>query len=681
MRTGRLRLKWLSPKYLVLAWSGFAVIFFAAVLISVFSTKVARFEEIRAQYKPSDKWIVDRDGVPMESIRTENSRRSLDWTHWQEVSPILQRQLVAVEDQRFYSHLGVDPIALGRAFFTALAGHHRRGASTITMQVFDQLTSAKAQRGSNFTRKFKQIIGALAIERSWSKEQILETYINLLSFRGELVGLRAASFGFFSKSPNALDATESSLLVALIRAPNAAAALVARRACLILKSDDCTELEAFAARSIANPYKIMRERDLIPVLSRRFIIPPSAISPAGSPPSSNVIATSLETRVQNLALQAVREQIRELRERNVNDAAAVVLDTRTGAILAYVGNAGPSLASSPQVDGASMHRQAGSSLKPFVYATAYDMRLLDLSSLIEDSAEDLGVGPGAVYNPRNYDHTFQGLVSSGEALASSLNVPAVRTLMLTGEARVLDRMHQLGFTDLQDEDHYGPSLALGTVDVSLIELTEAYRRLSLFAGSHEFSDETKQKIFTSLSRPEYRRFTFGLDSLLTLPFPAAVKTGTSKDMRDNWCIGFTSEYTVGVWVGNFNGEPMWNVSGMSGAAPIWRSLMVGLHREMPQDLVYAYVPPAEPLKKATIARIRYPQADMLVGIDPDIPKKSQKLPIKIENPQAGHSVFVDGRRLSVARELTLWPISKGRHKVELRNRVGKVVDEVKFLVR
>jgi len=207
-----------------------------------------------------------------------------------------------------------------------------------------------------------------------------------------------------------------------------------------------------------------------------------------------------------------------------------------------------------------------------------------------------------------------------------------------------------------------------------------------------FSEPTRLSIFNILASPEHRRFTFGMDSILSLPFPAAVKTGTSKDMRDNWCIGWTPEYTIGVWVGNFNGEPMWNVSGMTGAAPIWRSLMLALHPNpnfnakgttTSYESTVQHLPqhPAQPLPQHTISRIRYPTPDMLVGLDPDIPKPLQQLPIEVENPQPNHRLYLNHRLLTKARTTTLWPLQRGKFIVELKDPKGEIVDSLKFEVR
>jgi penicillin-binding protein 1C len=373
-----------------------------------------------------------------------------------------------------------------------------------------------------------------------------------------------------------------------------------------------------------------------------------------------------------------------------------VLETKTGKPVVYVANGGVAqdgarYSSASQIDGIQSRRQLGSTIKPFVYAMAYELGVIDPSTLLTDSPEHIDVGDGRVYQPRNYDHVFRGFVGAGEALGSSMNVPAVRVLNLVSESRVLEAMHKLGFGDLGDDEQYGPSLALGTVDATLWELAEAYRRLSLFDESkfddsekdgEFFSKATKQMIFESLAVPENRRFTFGIQSPLQLPFPAAVKTGTSKDMRDNWCVGYTSEYTVAVWVGNFDGSPMWNVSGLSGAAPLWRRMMQTLHRERrPQDEIPQYREPQKALPQKALSRIEYPVKGMRVGLDPDIPPHLQKLPLRVEGDGRGLLLYMNGRRLSSAERIHMWTPRFGRHRLELRDRGGRVVDDVSFFVR
>lgn len=626
--------------------------------------------QIRQAHQASDVWIVDRHGRPMESVRLARDRRSLEWVEWREISPTFRHLLVQVEDRRFYAHWGVDPWALGHAIWQGVTGTHRRGASTLTMQLTGLMNDHAGGGRRDYVRKLAQIRDALVLDARWTKEEILEAYVNLVPFRGELVGLHAASQGYFAKNPAGLYEEESALLIALIRSPNAPPELVGRRACRILQRPDCAPLMATAEKLFGRNYSIARSREIVPVLSNSFV---------ESGWDSSVIQTSLDRSVQELTLNLVREQLRHLRRQNVNDAAALVLETKTGRVVAYAANAGPGLTSALQVDGIRTRRQAGSTIKPIVYGLAFELNLLAPDSLLDDSPADFTVSQGRVYHPRNYDHVFRGLVSAGEALGSSMNVPAVRVLNLVGESRVLDQMRKMGFEDLQDDDYYGPSLALGAVDVTLWEMTHAYRLLGAVNGA--FSAKTRDLLYDTLAAPEYRRFTFGMDGLLTLPFPAAVKTGTSKDMRDNWCIGWSPEYTVGVWVGNFNGEPMWNVSGMSGAAPIWRQLMLALHPHPPKTRKPRYFPRAEALPRQTLTRIRYPAADMLVGWDPEIPRKLQKLPIEIDNPQPGHRLYLNRKLLGPAQSTRLWSMARGRYRLELRDQEGHRIDHVRFEVR
>lgn len=637
------------------------------------------FTAVRMAHRPSDQWLVDRNGHPLESIRTGQTQRSLDWVPLEAVSPSFLRLLIAAEDKRFYQHFGVDPFAFLSAVWSSAQGDFHRGASTITMQLAKTIAPLEAAGPfeNRFAKKLSQVASAIALELKWSKAEVLETYLNRVSFRGEVVGLKAASHGMFSKAPHALNDTESSILVALIRSPNAPKAKVGRRACAMLSVEHCQDVQSALDEALDQPLKIVRERRLVPVVSEKFV----------SNRKSAVIETTLDGKLQKLAMDLLKEQLTELRHQNVGDGAVLILETKTGKPLAYVANGGPDASTAVQIDGVLSRRQLGSTIKPFIYAEAFELDVLTTTTLLMDSPENVAVGSGQVYQPRNYDYQFRGAVGAAEALASSLNVPAVRTLDLVGERRVIERLKTLGFEKLMDEEMYGPSLALGTVDATLWELASGYRHLSLYSGSSIFSEMTKRRIFESLSVPENRRFTFGIHSLLQLPFPAAVKTGTSKDMRDNWCVGYTSEYTVAVWVGNFSGDPMWNVSGISGAAPLWRNLMLALHRDrLPEDPKMQYQTPERPLPKRSIARIQYPVKDMLIGLDPDIPKESQLIPLRAEGASQEMSFYVNGLKLGSAAQTRFWMPTKGRHKIELRGKkVGRgktqTVDEVSFVVR
>lgn len=650
--------------------------------------KLPSFKQTMEAYHPSDVLVLDRDGFPLNQMRTSHQQRSLDWLKTSEIASPLRTLLIQTEDKRFYQHMGVDFLALANSFFQTLTHANRRGGSTLSMQLV-RLLNPKQFKLHNFKSKYLQILQALMLDLKWTKEEILEAYINLVPIRGEILGLKAASFTFFNKAPLALNTDEAALLIALLRSPNAEIDLVANRVCKIIPERQCLNLQNFTRQTLQNPTQITRDRTHLPIFSKKIVESQSA----------GTINTSLDVRIQDLALSALREQLVDLKNRNVKDGAVLILDSQTGKVLAYVGNAGPPWTELYHIDGIDSARQLGSTIKPFLYATAFDLNIFELNSLVEDSKADIPIEGGVVYHPQNYDHSFRGLVSAGEALGSSLNVPAVRTLLLVGQTQVMTKLRQLGFSSLKSDEFYGPSLALGTVDASLWELTHAYRNL---AQSSIFSDSTRSAIFSALAAPEYRRFTFGLDSTLNLPFAAAVKTGTSKDMRDNWCIGWTDRFTIGVWVGNFNGEPMWNVSGMTGAAPIWHKLMLALHTNYKDNTItlstqlntqdnskpqvnsiinQGFLKAQTPLPQKTLSHIRYPVKNMLVAFDQDIPAESQKIAIEIENPQNGQLLYLNNKLLTRATESYFWSLKRGRYNLALKSKTSEVIDQVQFEVR
>ncbi|RMF89968.1 MAG: penicillin-binding protein 1C, partial [Nitrospinota bacterium] len=359
--------------------------------------------------------------------------------------------------------------------------------------------------------------------------------------------------------------------------------------------------------------------------------------------------------------------------------------------------------------------------KPFLYGLALEKRLLTPASLIEDRPLDVAV-PGGVYRPGNYDNRFRGLVTVRTSLASSLNVPAVRTARLVGIAPFLETLRNLGFQELRDADFYGPALALGSVDVSLWELVNAYRTLAnggmwsplrLTSSPQKgrerrvFSPAVAFLISDILADRESRSETFGLESPLATRFWSAVKTGTSKDMRDNWCIGYSQHYTVGVWVGNFSGAPMWNVSGMTGAAPVWVTLMQWLHRNRPssppappdglirQEVLFpqlhsrrtewflAGTAPATVQQPAPlpIPRIRYPVSGMTFAIDPDIPRDQQRIFFTVQAGNTGLRWVLDEQDLGSATSPFPWSPRPGKHRLSLVDAGNRLVDTVHFTVK
>ncbi|GAB3625666.1 penicillin-binding protein 1C [Pandoraea terrae] len=709
---------------------------------------VPSFNEVREDWRASDWILLDRHGAALQRLRADPSARRGDWVTLEAVSPAFRQALVLSEDKRFYAHSGVDWRGVAAAAWGNLWHSRTRGASTLTMQLAGLLDDdlRPNTRNRSVTQKIGQAATALWLERRWRKDEILEAYLNLVPFRGELVGLSAVSQTLFGKLPVGLDARESALAAALLRAPNASASRVAQRACGILREmgepRECDGLDGYAQLVFARPANVvMRDAvNLAPHYARR-------VFSAGHPPPGTSIVSTLDAGVQRMAVATLTQTLREMnvpgRRRNVQDGAVVVLDNATGEVLAWVGSSGE-LSAAAQVDGVTSLRQAGSTLKPFLYAQAIAEKRLTAGSLLDDAPLDLPTG-GGLYIPQNYDRQFKGWISARTALASSLNVPAVRTLVMVSPRRFAQTLVALGLPLTESGDYYGYSLALGSADVTLLSLTNAFRALadggraspirerltppasarhgSSAAEAAEAHDIAAKQVFTPqvsfivadmLADRHARTRTFGLDSPLTTRFWSAVKTGTSKDMRDNWAIGFSRRYTVGVWVGNADGAPMWDVSGVTGAAPIWHRIMEVLHRHTQSPAPVApsgvvrqaihYSGDVEPAREewfldgtaqsefalaamSTAApsgpmwRIAGPADGTIIALDPDIPPERQRVWFRVAAAwPAGAWWRLDGQRLGASARIAWlpWP---GRHTLELVDAKGAVRDTVRFEVR
>jgi penicillin-binding protein 1C len=679
------------------------------------------YEQVRAAWRSSDAVLLDRHGEPLQSLRIGLHARRQQWTALSDISPALPLAVLQAEDQRFMQHGGVDLQAMGQAAWDNLFRKRPRGASTITMQLASLLEPAlqpTSAAGRSLGQKWDQLRAARELDAAWSKPQILEAYLNLASFRGELQGVNAASHGLFGKEPSGLTVSESSILAALLRGPSAAPKLVARRACALaaeLKAPaSCRDIEADATLAFNRPPPM-------PALPPAIHAARQLLKAPGQQERS-----TLDAPLQRHAQAVLRQHIMSLRERNVNDGAVLVVDNASGEILAYVGNAGGS-----EVDGVAALRQAGSTLKPFLYELAIERRLITAASLMDDSPVDISTSSG-LYIPQNYDREFKGYVSTRTSLASSLNVPAVRTLVLVGLDRFHERLRALGFDSLTEApEYYGYSLALGSAEVTLLELANAYRTLAnggrhgqltlrlpatravsgavaAAAPARSVLDPAPAWIVSDiLADRAARSLTFGLKNELAATYWAAVKTGTSKDMRDNWCIGYSARYTVAVWVGNFAGQPMWDVSGVTGAAPVWRDVMDYLHRDAPgqppqvphgllrrqvrfQPAVEPpreewFLPGTETAEVALVAsqqrspRILYPADASILALDPDIPPDRQRV---LFEAQAAHGLQwqLNGQLLGPADRSFSWQPTPGAHELVLTD--GRVaVARATFHVR
>lgn len=671
------------------------------------------YETVRADWKPSEAWLYDRDGQLLDSERVDFERRRLAWVPLKAISPDVRTIVVAAEDHRFWSHGGVDWLAIASAIKTRWTGGRSRGASTLPMQLAAFLAPELAQPGQRgWLAKVRQMRAAQALASDWTHEQMLEAYFNLLPLRGEAQGIGAGAQSLFGKTPTQMDRTDAALFAGLLPNPAAKAEILGKRACRIAKTADCTAIDAAAATLVSGERATRFDPGLAPHLATRLLDKPG-----------KRVTTTIDRRIQTAAIVALRRQLAGLGSDRVRDGAVVVLDNATGDVLAYVGGVGLK-STAAAVDGANAPRQAGSTLKPHLYAQVIEHGWLTAASILDDSPVQLDTASG-LYVPKNYDHSFKGPVSVRHALASSLNVPAVRALVIDDVQEFRDRLWALGYHSLvEDGEYYGFSLALGSAEVSLVEQANAFRALAnqgLWSPVHFRPGEEDPEPRRIVSAPaafivgdiladaSARADAFGADSALRLPFWAAAKTGTSKGMRDNWCIGFTDRYTVAVWVGNLEGDSMRAVSGTSGAAPVWRDVMLALHTNrpgkpptMPEGVEARQIslpgtrePPrreyfltgtaqnemAAAPQAARRPRITSPVSGSVYALDPDIPLDRQRLAVIVSGDVPGYRLILDKRVLGDADGGQQILPRPGIHMLTLVDPGGKPIDRVRFTVR
>jgi penicillin-binding protein 1C len=584
--------------------------------------------------------IYDRNGNLIYEILDPNAGRRT-YVSLDEISPEVIAATIATEDKDFYSNPGFDPLGILRAFWqNYTSGKVVSGASTITQQLARTLLLSPEERVEISTRrKTREIVLAAEITRKYSKDEILELYINEIYFGNLAYGIQAAAETYFNTSAGQLNLAQASFLAGLPQAPaiydifsnrevsllrhldvlNLMYQLSNERGCILVNHyavPICVTLDeaAVSAREIEE-YEF--EQRLINMPYPHWVnyirmqleeqYDPQTIYRSGFR-----VYTTLDPQFQRYAQNALSEQVEGLVVNNANDGALVAIQPQTGEILAMVGSADFfNEEISGQVNMAVAPRQPGSSIKPLTYAAAFEKGwspatlIWDVPSKFPPSGNPDDTREP--YEPVNYDGKFHGPVLLRTALGSSYNMPAVKALDYIGiydnpdtpeKDGLISFAERMGITTLTRED-YGLSLTLGGGDVSLLELTSAF---SIFANSGErmapyviqrIEDQSGQVLFDHsvedgeqviradhaylisdiLSDNNARKPAFGSNSILQLPFKAAVKTGTTNDFRDNWTIGYTPDFAIGVWIGNADYTPMKNISGVTGAAPLWSETM------------------------------------------------------------------------------------------------------------
>jgi len=560
--------------------------------------------------------FVDRNGAPLGTVLGRDERHTIA-VPLARIAPAFLDALSATEDRRFAFHGALDPAATLRAFAVALGARRLpSGASTLTIQLARQLVPVAPTAWG----KVVESVVAQRLENGLSKAQILEAYANRAPMGSNLYGVEAAARTYFGVAAAHLDLAQAALLAGLPNDPvrldpyRHPAAARARQRYVLARMRAAGLLDAATERDAAAEHLSLQPRAAGILAGAHFLF---FLAPQVAPQLARV-RTTLDRPLQRFVERQLIDVVARLAGNDVGAAAAIVVDNATGEVLAYAGS--PDYFDDRRLgrnDGVAALRQPGSTLKPFLYELALERRDVRPTTILADVPVAYALPHAQLYAPTDYTERFSGPVRVRVALADSLNVPAVRVLSRVGVAPFLARLHALGFSHLRrSPDYYGLGLTLGGGEVSLYELARAYATLArggaptALVTTLDGSTAAQAATGAAAGNPAWawvtdvladryaRAAAFGADSILSLPFPAAVKTGTSSDFRDTWTAGFTRDYTVAVWVGNFDGRPMRGISGVTGAAPLWNRIMLHLYAE--RDAA-PFAPPAGYLRRSICA--------------------------------------------------------------------------------
>ncbi len=557
--------------------------------------------------------IVDREGNSLYDLYTDYNRIPVKF---EEISPLLRQATVAVEDKEFYTHDGFSVWGMIRGGSRLFTRGRAQGGSTLTQQLVKNvlLTSDRS-----LIRKIKELVLAIQIERKFSKDEILTMYLNEAPYGGTAVGIAAAAERYFGKIPSDLTLTQAAVLAGMPQAPsryspygNDPKAYIARTTAVLRRMREDGYITKEAEETSLGELPNIEFRDqTVEIRAPHFVfyVKDQLVDLLGEAvveQGGYTVTTTLDTQLQEVAQNAVKDEVAKLEKVGVGNGAAVVMNPNNGEVLAMVGSKDYF---ATNYDGkynvAMALRQPGSTIKPVTYAAAFAKGYSPSTMLLDVPTKFAGSKEGEFYEPKNYDGKFHGPVQLRFALGSSLNIPAVKLLSLVGLKDMLTLAHEMGFESLapttDNLKRFGLSVTLGGGEVRLFDLVRSY---SAFANGGERVEpvsilkvereghviyEAKQAKKTRVLSEDVaflinhvlfdnnaRLMTFGANSYLNMNNrPIAVKTGTTNDKRDNWTIGWSTQAVVGVWVGNNDNSPMKDVaSGVTGASPIWRKIML-----------------------------------------------------------------------------------------------------------
>lgn len=564
--------------------------------------------------------IMDRNGEVLYDVYANQNRTP---EQLNDIPLYLRQGTIAIEDKNFYSHGGFDPVGILRGFSRIFTLGYAQGGSTITQQL---VKNALLTNDRSLIRKVKELVLALEIERKYSKDQILQMYLNEVPYGGTAWGVGAASETYFGRDVKDLDLVECAILAGMPQGPSIYSPYSATPKAYIARATEV--LKAMYAQGYINSDQ---EKSAIAALPNVSFQPVGAgfkaphfvqyveqmlidrYGQAAVEQGGLKVTTTLDYPLQEQAQKIVSDEISQVESQHITNGAAIVTNPETGEILAMVGSKNFNDPEGGQVNVVTALRQPGSSFKPFTYVTAFKKGYTPSTLLMDVQTDFPGGANNPAYTPVNYDGKFVGPIQVRYALANSRNIPAVKMLAITGIKDVLQTATDLGITTLpptQDTlNRVGLSLTLGGGDVRLIDMASAYDAfvnkgyrtdpiaiLKVVDANGKTLEEnhpqkgrrvlTEQQAFlidSILSDNDARSAEFGSHSYLYVPgLNVMVKTGTTNDKRDNWTIGGNDNAMVGVWVGNNDNSPMLNVaSGISGASPIWHSIILAAMKDKP----------------------------------------------------------------------------------------------------
>ncbi len=609
-------------------FDAFVLLFFmcAGALAWLYYSATPAASELVTRKIDQTSTIYDSSGQHiLYELHGEQNRKIISHS---EIPDVIRNATIATEDSNFYHHIGVDPLAVLRALKVNIENDEiRQGGSTITQQL---ARSAFLTRDQTIQRKILEAVFAIKIERNYSKEQILDQYLNEVPYGANAYGIETASQTYFGKSANNLTLDEAAFLAALPKAPSYYSPYSTNQNELALRQRDILirmgELKLASQTEIDSAIKVNTFLK-IKSLSQPIAAPHFVFYVLGQleekygkdflQTGGLKIYTSLDFDMQKTAEQVVVSGAAKNISRGATNAALVAIDPKNGNILAMVGSKNYfDQTIDGQVNVATSPRQPGSSFKPFAYAHAFELGYQPETKIL-DAQTDFGPdGSGHDYIPRNYDGRFHGLLTMRETLAQSLNIPAVKTLYLASIDGTIDLAHRMGITTLNDRRRYGLSLVLGGGEVKLVDMTSAFSvfategiknkvqsverivdqsgkivQQSIVDSKKVLDTQVARKINSILSDNVARTPIFGPKSALILDDGRAVaaKTGTTQEFRDAWTIGYTPSIVAGVWAGNNDNHPMKDgADGVFVAAPIWKDFMQQVLLNKPRENFVAY---------------------------------------------------------------------------------------------